>query len=61
MDIGGHYNNVPAKNILMEFYMQSVNVMYFDPFTAMFLAMLTTSFPYIWRTINGIPAFKNDE
>ena len=61
MDIGDHYVNVPAKNILMEFYMQSISVMYYDIPMAMLSGMIATAFPYIWRAFNGLPSFRNDK
>jgi len=59
MDVGDHYVEVPAKNVLMEFYMQSVHLQYFHFQASLLLAIILTAFPYIWRAINGKPSFAN--
>lgn len=61
MDIGDHYVEVPAKNVLIEFYMQAASATYFDIPTGMMLGMFMVAFPYIWRALNGKPSFYHDD
>ena len=59
-DDSDKYISVPAKNILIEFFMQST-VGSTDKAipVAMMFAMFMAGWPYLWRYINGAMLFRN--
>ena len=65
---GDEYVNVPAKNILIEFLMQTTlsgtglcsnNGAKFVLQYAGVYALIMTVWPYVWRNLNGYPSFAN--
>ena len=60
-DINDLYVEVPAKNIIIEFFCQTLAVTNHAAQVGMMFAMFITAFPFIWRTVWGQPVWANED
>ena len=52
---------VPAKNVIIEFFCQSLEVKNYAAQVGMMFAMFITAFPFMWRVFWGQPVWANED